>query len=230
MSTKDSESQAVTMAVMRAKRLLLLREMTGLSRDALQKRYKIARGTLQNWESARFGGLTVKGAVQMVKLYQAEGIACSKDWLLHGVGAHPILSRDNHLEAARSKVINALHNANNSEVTKEILYFRKHNSNAIDIVITDDAMLPWYKPGDIVMGVRYFNQAINKLIGKICIVQVEGYGNILRLVQAGSREGIYNLQAVNIHRMNIPSCIADVNIISAAEVVWVRSTHFSLHE
>ena len=46
----------------RARRLHILREMTGLSRDKFQQRYGIARGTLQNWESARFGGLTVAGA------------------------------------------------------------------------------------------------------------------------------------------------------------------------
>ena len=51
-----------TLAVQRAKRLIMLREMSELSRNTLYKRYNIATGTLQNWENARFGGLSEKGA------------------------------------------------------------------------------------------------------------------------------------------------------------------------
>ena len=73
----------------RAKRLKSLREMTGLSRNDFHKRYGIPRGTLQNWESARFGGLTLKGARNIVIAFNAEGIKCDMDWLLHGTGPSP---------------------------------------------------------------------------------------------------------------------------------------------
>ncbi len=222
MNTKTSSK--ITEASQRAKRLLLLRDMAGLTRDALQKRYKIARGTLQNWESARFGGLTEKGARIMTQLYQAEGVHCSIDWLLHGIGPHPSCNKDHYQQS--TSVLNATTASGN--LTKEILYFRDNNTNAIDMVVNDDAMLPWYKPGDMIMGVRVFHEKMKTLLGKVCIVQTQQYGNLLRVLQSGSREGIFNLQATNIHRHGVPSCICDVEVISAAAIIWTRSTHFSL--
>ena len=73
----------------RASRLKSLREMTGLSRNDFHKRYGIPRGTLQNWESARFGGLTMKGAKNIIRAFTAEGINCDIDWLLYGTGSSP---------------------------------------------------------------------------------------------------------------------------------------------
>ena len=35
--------------------------MTHYSREAFAEKYQISQGTLQNWETARFGGLTEKG-------------------------------------------------------------------------------------------------------------------------------------------------------------------------
>ena len=76
----------------RAIRLKTCREMTGLSRDMFNKRYGIPRGTIQNWETARFGGLTPKGAKNIVKAFHAEGIRVTADWLLHGLGNSPQFS------------------------------------------------------------------------------------------------------------------------------------------
>ena len=223
MTIKSHLASKVTEAQQRAKRLLLLRDMAGLTRDALQKRYKLARGTLQNWESARFGGLTEKGAKLMAQLYQAESIHCSVDWILHGIGPHPTCNSDHYQQNT-----SVLTSDPNDNITKEILYFRNNNPNAIDMVVSDDSMLPWFKPGDMIMGVRLFNEEMNGLLGKVCIIQTQQYGNILRVLQSGSHEGKYNLQAINIHRHGIPSCLSDVTVISAAPVMWTRSTHFSL--
>jgi len=82
------------LAKQRAVRLKCLREMTGLSRDLINKRYKIARGTLQNWESARFGGLTRKGAIIVVDAMNAEGVRVTLEWLLDGLGEKPKFADD----------------------------------------------------------------------------------------------------------------------------------------
>ena len=82
MDYTEMESDKKTAAKQRATRLKTTREMTGLTRKKFQDRYGIPKGTLQNWESARFNGLTVKGANVIINAFLAEGINCSAEWLL----------------------------------------------------------------------------------------------------------------------------------------------------
>ena len=56
-----SSSDVKSSSYLRANRLRKLRGMMGLSRKALYQQYRIPVGTLQNWESARFGGAIRKG-------------------------------------------------------------------------------------------------------------------------------------------------------------------------
>ena len=58
---KDQEETQSSRSA-RAKRLKRLRKITTLSRKLFSEKYGISPGTLQNWETARFGGLTEKGA------------------------------------------------------------------------------------------------------------------------------------------------------------------------
>ena len=56
----------------RANRLKRLRRMTGMSRKDFSTRYHISQGTLQNWETGRFGGLTEKGARVILRAFRQE--------------------------------------------------------------------------------------------------------------------------------------------------------------
>lgn len=212
----------------RAKRLLMLREMLNLSRNKIDKRYNIARGTLQNWESARFGGLTAKGAKSIIRAYRAEGVECTEDWLMHGIGAEPVLHKGHPAYQLTQTEQNRVLASDHHNITNEILYFRAHNSQAIDMIITDNAMEPWLKIGDIVAGVRFFREQIEKLVGQTCIIQTAEYGTLVRKLYASSQKGTYNLQATNIDQQLIPTCLTGVHILSAAKVIWMRSTHISL--
>ena len=202
----------------RAKRLVILRELCGLSRLALHKRYDLASGTLQNWESARSGGLSEKGAKKIISIYRAEGIWCDEQWLLHGIGPEPDYTNNtiNHQDV---KI--------NDKIAQEIMYFKKHNTYATELVVQDDAMLPWYKPGDVVMGVRVFKQHIKKLIGKVCIIQTKEHGKLVRLLKPGEHEEVFTLQALNITSTNSTSYIMNVALHSVASITWIRSSYFS---
>ena len=209
-------------ATARADRILYLRKMSGLSRDKLQQRYNIARGTLQNWESARFGGLTEKGAKILLRAYMAEGISCVLDWILHGIGSTP-----NFSDKDSAKISNG-DNAQNKLIdnipTPELLYFRKHNNNAIDMLVPDNCMRPKYRKGDYVAGIRYFRDDVNLLVGKDCIIQTIEYGTVLRRLELASNPGCYHLVATNINDLSVPGSWYNVEIISAAQVIWVRTS------
>ena len=80
------EVSAAKKAKERGRRLKLLRSMTGLPRKALEQKYHISASTIQSWEDAKAGGLTEKGAKRVIQVFHKEGIQCSLNWLLHGLG------------------------------------------------------------------------------------------------------------------------------------------------
>ena len=215
----------------RARRLLCVREMSGLSRDKIQHRYGIARGTLQNWESARFGGLTVKGARSMIKAYLAEGIVCDLDWLLHGIGGGPVYKNKDSILSQQADIqvagMRSWQTEDRGGVAQEILYFRNNSPNAIDMVVQDDAMSPFLNNGDYIGGHKVYQDDIQGLVGKHCIVQTTEYGLIVRLLQPSNVLNRYCLQARNVHTDKI-AYLPDCEILFAAEVVWVRNSGFKL--
>lgn len=196
----------------RASRLKALREMSGLSREAVKKKYGIARGTLQNWETARFGGLTVKGAQLVVKAFKSENIQCTPEWLLHGIGIAPQFS---------SKTPPQQKPHNIKLLTQELLYFRHHNSDSIDYTITDDSMLP-FAPGTVVIGRQLFQESIEEALWHDCIINTMEHGILFRLLRPGNQLGVYHLYARNIHSHAPKLMLHNVDIISAAPITWIR--------
>lgn len=215
----------------RADRLLCLREMSGLSRDKIQHRYGIARGTLQNWESARFGGLTVKGAKSMLKAYIAEGIACDLEWILHGIGQGPVYKKKDSLihtpkhGIKNSSVPVGWTDSRTTAIAQELLHFRNNHQNAVDMMVQDDSMAPYYNQGDYIAGIKAYQADVEALVGKHCIVQTVDHGVMVRLLLRSSTLNKYSLQSRNLHTER-KTFLADVEILFAAEVIWVRSNAF----
>ena len=227
MAYQDIQQNKDQAAQVRAKRLKSLREMTGLSRNDFHKRYGIPRGTLQNWESARFGGLTMKGAKNIIKAFNAEGINCEIDWLLHGTGKSPKFSE--HSQGIRNselkkhnEVNEHIFEAETNIITKEILLFRQNHANSIDIVVADDGMQPLWNPGDYIAGVKRFQNEIKDTVGKYCIVQTQEHGNLFRKVMAGEDDNLYNLSVINYKTKIKKPVLYNVNVISSAPVIWTR--------
>lgn len=227
MAIDTSNVQTNTQAQQRAKRLKSLREMTGLSRNDFYQRYGISKGTLQNWESARFGGLTTKGATTILQAFHAEGIYCEKAWLLEGTGNTPQFITNSQQERHKAFKQHCTANENIFEqeshlITKEILLFRQNHKQSIDIMITDDAMKPYWYPGDYIAGIKRYQTNIKSTIGQFCIVQTADYGTLLRKVQAGDEEGLYNLIMTNHSTTVKKPFIYNTKIISSAPVIWTR--------
>src|ERR1700733_1323489 len=77
----------------RAERLQYLRKALRLTRIALTELCDDAFSahTLAGWERVTHGGLSLKGAQQLVIGFKKEGIAVSVEWLLFGIGEAPAL-------------------------------------------------------------------------------------------------------------------------------------------
>lgn len=208
----------------RAKRLRQIRRLLRLSRKAIFERYKIPVGTLQNWEDARHGGLTEKGAQRIIEILADEGISCSLEWLLFGIGNPPNELRSSPsnkimVNAGLSQEIQLL-----DDIAKELTLFYSHNANAVDVIISDDAMEPRYLMGDHVAGKRFFNEDIAKIAGHVCIVQTQNGLITVRILLKGSQPGCYDLIAYNKNSAIKDLNFFNVRVFSAAPIIWIRRT------
>jgi hypothetical protein len=210
----------------RAKRIREIRDALRLSRpkfaeklnEVLSARKVLAKslipqGTLQNWEEARFGGLSQKGAKLLVKGLYLLGTECTVEWLMYGTGNPPLIIFSNGLQQPKEEKI----------ITQELKLFYQLNPNAIDVIIADDSMLPRFLPGDHVAGRRYFEEDIDIAIGEPCIIHTHENSSILvRILQPGNIEGLYTLSCTNPSNYVERSILENVKLFSAAPILWIR--------
>ena len=181
----DSSIELNRIRANRAKRLKSLRRLTGKSRREFAEKYGIPPGTLQNWEDARYGGLTEKGAKRVIKAFNAEGIFCTLEWLMHGIGANPQISDRLYLSdsigggitgyaaptttvTSPQQVSTPIPQQSFSTIVQELLLFRQLNPNTIDTVVVDDGMEPRFIVNEQVAGIQRFGD-LSSLIGLDCI-------------------------------------------------------------
>lgn len=207
----------------RGDRLKLLRtELLRLSRNAMAEIYDIPAGTIQNWEDARHGGLTEKGARRFIDVLKSQGIDCKLEWLLYGIGQQPHQLTTRHQRGGLQKIAATTQAKEFDNVAKELMLFYEHTPNAVDIIVSDDAMLPRYLQGDHLAGKRYFNEDLNKLIGQDCIIQTQSGIVTVRQLLPGSKQSHYDLISINKESKIEDLNLFNMRIFSAAPVLWIR--------
>lgn len=208
----------------RGRRLKSLRMMASLSRKCMETRYGVSAGTLQGWEDGRYGGLTRKGAERFLRALKEEGVNCSLEWLLEGRGLGPQVS-DRLYELKTAPAGIEIHRSQHEEaaaVRDELLFFRHRHPTAVDMVVLDDGMSPWFHVGDTVAGNARFNAEVEQVIGHDCIVETKNGDVYLRHIERGSHHGCYNLMCKNPDTTALHPMLYDVEISYAAPVIWVR--------
>lgn len=199
----------------RVRRVINLREATGLTRHAFAKKHNLPVSSLQNWEDPKGNGLTEKGAKKLAMLFSSEGISCTPEWLLHGIGLSPQINSNNFVEELSQK-------EDNKFISEELNLFYNHYKSAIDLVIIDDGMLPYFSMGEHVAGVRQVENDIQKLIGENCIVQLLTGEILVRLLKKGTLLNHYTLTCINSNTTVSKPTLYDVELISAASIIWRR--------
>lgn len=107
-------------------------------------------------------------------------------------------------------------------LTIEHKTFIKIHTDVLSIEIHDDAMLPYYSPGEIISGRRINLQQLDSLIGKTCIIQTENHGLLLRRLRAGTEPNTYDLLASNTNTSIAMPVLYNVAISGAAPIMWIR--------
>jgi DNA-binding transcriptional regulator YiaG len=206
----------------RAKRLKRLRKITTLSRKDFSEKYDISPGTLQNWETARFGGLTEKGARAMLDFLVQENIHCTFEWLMYGAGSGPVID----VEGPSNISIESVHSGNttpyHTALKQELEKFYQLHENATHLTVMDDAMAPQFIMGETIAGIKTLPEEYQQAIDQCCIVDTIEYGQILRLVRIHSQTGGYCLMSTNPNTPADKIVLSQVTINSIAPVVWKR--------
>lgn len=208
----------------RAKRLKRLRKITTLSRKVFSDKYGISPGTLQNWETARFGGLTEKGARAMLGFLIQENIHCSFEWLMYGAGAGPVIDMESGEKPAQAKAGAKSHKTipYHTALKRELEKFYQLHENATHITVMDDAMAPQFMMGETIAGIKLLPSEYGQAIDQACIVDTVEYGQLLRLIRPHSQTGSYCLISTNPNTPADKMVLTQVTINSMAPIIWKR--------
>ena len=213
--TKTLTEEDLTLCASRPGRVRYLRDkLLRLTREELSKLSGISINTLQNWERTLNKGISEKGAQRLIEVYRSQGIECTLEWLLHGVGAPPY-------SPLQKTTIQHRQASEELSIQQELALFQKLNANALSLNITDDAMLPSYWPGDRVAGCAYEGKELEKVSGLISIVELENGKKLLRLVEQSDRSPHFNLYCTNKASLQT-QVLNEVKLIRAAPVLWLR--------
>lgn len=204
----------------KAERLRRIRHLANLSREELCADGTIGIATLISWEVGRFGGLSKKGASRVIERVAKEGVFCSLEWLLYGIGVGPELRANFEKVVLSDQDENSLNEK--EKIIEELMTFRKLNKNPIDIIINDDSMLPHYQSGDFVAGTRRSSENIKSLLGLDCIIQTKDGLMVVRNLQQGPRLESFNLVATNLHAKAKDLIFYDKELVTAAPIIWHR--------
>lgn len=207
----------------RGERLRTLRMMAGLTRNLFGSKYNLSTSTIQSWEDGRAGGLTRRGANLVVTLFRQEGLYCTPEWLLFGIGNPPRAAHSNY--AVLREQSPTYHLASEeTAIMKQLKVFKEYNKGTVNLLIKDDGMAPSYKPGDYVAGKIRKGSKIQELIGLDCIVQLSSRQILARRIRRLKPNGLYDLICINLSTQIDFPVLYDQEIRFAAPITWMRRT------
>ena len=206
------EEEYAVIGSKRAARLKQLRKMAGLSRRLFSERHGVAVGTLQNWETARFGGLSEKGARVMLAALRKEGVVCNYEWLMTGVGSGPVKYMvDTNLDSIGDERV--------SSMEKDVAFFKGRYPSSKSYCLRDDSMSPLLNIGDEVVALPV--QDVQTCLGRLCLIDLTGGISILRYVKSIDSQ-VLSCFAQNM-QSRAPMLFVDrAEYSSISAVIWCR--------
>jgi len=200
----------------KARRLKQLRSVLGLTAKELSERNNIPLPTIKAWEAASTASLTEKGAHRIVDALKDEGVDCSISWLLHGTGAQPMLAEE------KQDIVLTDFSRKDYIMTREteIQQFYSTFKNSIILEVNDDAMMPFYRPGDVIGGV-WQSQQIEQLVQRNCLIKLSDHSILCRKLTLGTKEGHFHCYATNMESDAHPLVIENLEVESVAPVMRV---------
>ncbi len=208
-------------------RLRRARVLAGLAtRREFEKKHHISANTLQGWEQGK-NPLSQKGARRVIEAFNREGLICTTEWLLHGIGMPPRPYEMLRVGINEKKTDIDIENLNIKEekaIYNETQVFKNQYPGAIVIAITDDSMMPYFHIGEYVGGVQVSNDKLDTYINEFCILELENNLILARMLQRGTHQqgNLYTASCMNPASKASPLNLIDVKVVSAAPIIWHR--------
>lgn len=206
----------------RAERLKRVRNLANLSRKEMCDGDDININTYKGWELARFGGLPFDGAGKVVSRIAKEGVICSVEWLLYGQAPVPSLTIETALPSEKYDA----HSISSNLIEREFLVYKEFYENAVLEKVEDDSLLPQFKKGDYLAGVKKYGEEIKFVIDRLCIIQTIDGRRLIRYIKEGVEQESYSLFCVNPLSSARDLAILNVKLIYAAPI----SRHYIIIE
>jgi phage repressor protein C with HTH and peptisase S24 domain len=92
------------------------------------------------------------------------------------------------------------------------------DGDAVALEVRGDSMRPVYRPGDVLVGMKYLGSRIVGLVGNDCIITTDRGDRFVKYLLKSPSRGLYTLRSYNIEHSDIES----VRVAWAAPIVWVR--------
>ncbi len=156
--------------VERGNRLKHCRTMLKKTLKELGNAHQVSIGSLSSWESGA-SPITEKNIHKIISMLAAEGLICSKEWLLEGRGETPYLYSSQVKEGEKGDESFDL--TDQFLFFKEIESFKKLHPEMLITLVRDDSMAPFLKTGDYVGGPVLSKNEYEREQGNICIVETE---------------------------------------------------------
>lgn len=192
-------------------RLVYLRLLTRLKRAQFSKLLGISYDSLKYWETPQ-NTISLKYARIISEKANAVGICCDANWLMYGKGHKPFL-----------RITTSQENDQDTSIIREIEFFKELHEGAEVLLISDDAMAPYYLPGCYVAGIKKFGpDIVHKALEKTCITETQNGLRLLRKIFPGDSKNQYHLRSLNLASYASHQSILNVELLYAAPVVWHR--------
>jgi len=228
----------------RGKRIKTIRKALRFTRPAFTKAYGVPIGTLQSWEDGRHNGVSEKGCKKLVKAFKAEGIVCTVEWIMYGIGDDPLANNSVSNNRPESKAAtkaernenNPIHSQKNPPpntlpelhtIQEELSCFYQCHPNATHLLVDDDTLAPRFQKGDLVAGQQHLDKEIANCVGRDCIVHTVKGETLIRKVVCGGSSDTYRLNPI--HEMHTTTnemahnqTHKEAQLFSAAPIIWIR--------
>lgn len=217
MNGEEKEQQQLLAE--RGTRLRHLRKMLKMTILEFANLCESGDSTIRQWEQGKASGLSRKGAVKICEKLETVNLICDIEWLLEGQHTPPYLKQLPQTVVVPSIPNHFLIKKNADEeknIKWEVDYFSQLAVDPLIIRIFDDAMEPFFFKGDYAAGSRISGEAIQRLIGKSCIVKTIDGLLLLRYIDS-YRSGKYQLTALNL-KSNAEFLTLETELVCAALV------------
>lgn len=201
-------------------RLKYIRALLRVSRSYIQEKYGLPEVTLKSWENGTTK-LSTSGAQRCIELYRNEGMIISEDWILEGVGIDPksVVSVTHYFSMPTNNDLPL--DDNEIAMIKDANLFKESHPNTVIMIVSNNDMRPYYKPGDYIGGKMRYGKEIIGAVNKDCIVYLKNGDKFFRRLIKNNK-GNYNLTCLNPNEETSEPVLFNVDIDGAAPVIWHR--------